>query len=85
MISRRLFVAALLLGAAQTQAGDQPAPNGGQEEDLLEFLGSVDDGDSGWANYLANTDIAKVAKPPPPKAKPAPSQPQQPQGQSDNR
>jgi hypothetical protein len=83
--SRRLFVAALLLGAAHAQAEDQPAPNGTQEEDLLEFLGSVDDGDSGWSNYLANTDIAKVAKPAPPKAKPAPPPPQQPQGESDNR
>jgi hypothetical protein len=34
------------------------------DEDLLEFLGSVDadTGDQDWIDYLSQTDIAKVAK-----------------------
>jgi hypothetical protein len=82
---RALGIGALLLGAALAQAGEPQPAKPAQDEDLLEFLGSVDDGDAGWSNYLAKTDIAKVAKPVPPKTKPAAPRPQEPQGQSDNR
>lgn len=34
------------------------------DDDLLEFLGSVDQGDDDWIDYLAQTDPATVAKDP---------------------
>jgi hypothetical protein len=48
--------------------------------DLLEFLGSVDSEDKDWHDYLARTDIEKVAQrparaPPVPPAAPAPKDP----------
>ena len=84
MRCRPILIAALLLGAAHARGGEPQPAKSGQDEDLLEFLGSVDDGDAGWSSYLAHTDIGKVAKPVPPKTKPAAPRPQQPQGQSDN-
>lgn len=32
------------------------------DEGLLEFLGSVDTEDQGWHDYLARTDIDKIAR-----------------------
>ncbi|MGQ0833971.1 MAG: hypothetical protein ACT4O5_03465 [Gammaproteobacteria bacterium] len=32
------------------------------DSELLEFLGTIDDGEEEWTDYLAQTDIAKVAK-----------------------
>lgn len=32
------------------------------DSELLEFLGTIDDGEQEWTDYLAQTDIAKVAK-----------------------
>ena len=51
------------------RAAEQP------DEGLLEFLGSVDSEDRAWHDYLARTDIDKVAHrssadPPPPRRKP---------------
>jgi hypothetical protein len=33
------------------------------DADLLEFLGSVDSTEEGWHDYLASTDVDKVAPP----------------------
>ena len=63
-------------------AADKPVDDG-----LLEFLGSVDSEDTNWHDYLARTDIDKVARraadargnpgarspPPSPPAAPAPT------------
>jgi hypothetical protein len=42
----------------------KPAATPEADEELLEFLGSVDAdaGDQDWIDYLSQTDIAKVAK-----------------------
>ena len=43
-----------------------PAPSDAEaplDEELLEFLGSIDTGDEDWVDYLTETDIATVAKP----------------------
>jgi hypothetical protein len=63
-----------------TQAADQPV-----DPALLEFLGSVDTEDKDWHDYLARTDIDRVAKraaasvppvsPPPGAASPAAKNP----------
>jgi hypothetical protein len=39
-----------------SQAGDLP------DDGLLEFLGSVDTEDRGWHDYLARTDIDRIAR-----------------------
>jgi len=41
-----------------------PTPATGADDEFLEFLGSVDTdgGDEDWMDYLAQTDVAKVAK-----------------------
>jgi hypothetical protein len=41
-----------------------PAPSTVDDDEFLEFLGSVDsdDADSDWMEYLAQTDIGKVAR-----------------------
>ena len=43
------------------------------DADFLEYLGSVDSNEAGWHEYLANTDVDKMAKPAaaPPAASPA--------------
>jgi hypothetical protein len=47
---------------AEDAKSSPPAPNA--DEEFLEFLGSIDtdEGDEEWMDYLARTDIAKVAK-----------------------
>ena len=48
------------------------------DEDLIEFLGSVDSDDEGWKQYLARTGGTQapvVKAPPPPPAPPASSAP----------
>jgi hypothetical protein len=77
-IARRACVLALVVGlvpaaqAADPQKADakkpaetaKPAPPPEVDEELLEFLGSVDadSEDEDWLDYLSQTDIAKVAK-----------------------
>jgi hypothetical protein len=63
-----LTVLALLCETAAAQ--DQKKADTTADSDLLEFLGSVDSGadsqtaadDGSWIEYLAQTDIGKVAK-----------------------
>jgi hypothetical protein len=63
---------ACLCGAAYAEDPKKPDP--ATDADLLEFLGSVDSGadsqaaadDGSWIEYLAQTDIGKVAKTPDP-------------------
>ena len=63
-----LAALACLCTSATAQNSKQPDP--GADADLLEFLGSVDSGadsqtsadDGSWIEYLAQTDIGKVAK-----------------------
>ena len=63
-----LIVLALVCETAAAQ--DQKKADTTADSDLLEFLGSVDSGadsqtaadDGSWIEYLAQTDIGKVAK-----------------------
>jgi hypothetical protein len=50
--------------AAAKPAAAKTAPPPAAEDEFLEFLGSVDtdDADEDWMDYLAQTDIVKVAK-----------------------
>lgn len=75
-ISRRIGVAvitaALAAGAGTGRAGvpQQPGAAPPADEELLEFLGSVDSpadstqqsDDEGWLAYLSRVDLGKVAK-----------------------
>jgi hypothetical protein len=66
-----LWTIVLVLGSSAGRADDaqnkaDPTP----DDDLLEFLGSVDPSsdsaqqdDGAWIDYLSQTDIGKVAKP----------------------
>lgn len=73
MLNRRsrlvlAFVAAWTAGSGISLADDTRKPaNPALDDDLLEFLGSVDDSaqpdDGTWIEYLSQTDIGKVAKP----------------------
>jgi len=57
------------LAIAPLRAGDAAA-----DADFLEYLGSVDSNEAGWHDYLASTDVGKLAKPaaaPPATAPPA--------------
>jgi hypothetical protein len=65
-----LWLAAVACLWGTAVAGD-PGPEPAADADLLEFLGSVDSGadsqsttadDGSWIEYLAQTDIGKVAK-----------------------
>ena len=77
----RLLVGLIVLALCETAAAeDQKKADTTADSDLLEFLGSVDSGadsqtadDGSWIEYLAQTDIGKVAKAPEPKD-PAPKQ-----------
>lgn len=46
------------LAAAPLRAAEPPA-----DAEFLEYLGSVDSNEAGWHEYLANTDVGKLAKP----------------------
>jgi hypothetical protein len=69
--SRGVVLVALLIGAGTGFAADpQQAPDQGLDDELLEFLGSVDQSsdagqpdDGSWIDYLSQTDIGKVVKP----------------------
>jgi hypothetical protein len=74
MLNRRprlvLAFAVLTAGSAMALADDPRKPTNPQSDDeLLEFLGSVDPAsdavqpdDGSWIEYLSQTDIGKVAK-----------------------
>jgi hypothetical protein len=74
-----LAVLAPAWGAVLAQNPKAP-PDPATDADLLEFLGSVDSGadsqaaadDGSWIDYLAQTDIGKVAKPTDPNGAPRP-------------
>lgn len=51
------------LASAPLRAADVPA-----DADFLEYLGSVDSNEAGWHEYLADTDVGKLAKPQAPSA-----------------
>jgi hypothetical protein len=63
-------LSALVLVCGTAAAEDQKKADSTTDADLLEFLGSVDSGadsqaaadDGSWIDYLAQTDIGKVAK-----------------------
>ncbi len=63
-----LALLAFVCGTAAAEDAKQPDP--AADAELLEFLGSVDSGadsqttadDGSWIEYLAQTDIGKVAK-----------------------
>ena len=75
-LGRRAWVLCLLAGlvpaghaddvktAPKTPAATKPAAVPEADDDLLEFLGSVDSdtGDEDWLEYLSQTDVAKVAR-----------------------
>ena len=80
---RAAYVACLLAALAIAPAGradDTDATKGAKsapepplDDELLEYLGSVDAEGKDWMDYLAHTDIAQVVKakqapPPPPEA-----------------
>jgi hypothetical protein len=84
----RLLVTLAVLPPGGIALADNPkATDPATDAELLEFLGSVDSGadsqaaadDGSWIDYLAQTDIGKVAKTAgpngvaPPGAKPAPA------------
>jgi hypothetical protein len=52
-----LLCGSALVGAPP-RAGEATA-----DADLLEFLGSVDSTEEGWHDYLASTDVDRVAQP----------------------
>jgi hypothetical protein len=70
----RLLVGLTVLALCEIAAAeDQKKADTTADSDLLEFLGSVDSGadsqtadDGSWIEYLAQTDIGKVAKAPNP-------------------
>jgi hypothetical protein len=47
--------------SAKPPTAAKPAPAPEADDELLEFLGSVDEGDVDWIDYLSQTDIGKVA------------------------
>jgi hypothetical protein len=75
---------ALLALLCETAFAEDPQPTDpAADGELLEFLGSVDSGadsqatadDGSWIDYLAQTDIGKVAKKTDPKGKADPDAP----------
>ena len=53
---------AQLLAPATNYAEDPPADEETVDEELLEFLGSVDTDDEDWIDFLSHTDVKQVAK-----------------------
>jgi hypothetical protein len=70
IFDRRAAFLCLLAGLAPLAPADEAKPAAKAatvpeaDDELLEFLGSVDSdtGEQDWIDYLAQTDIAKVAK-----------------------
>jgi hypothetical protein len=67
----------LLLGLpALLRAGESaPKPVEPADDDLIEFLGSVDSDDAGWKQYLRRTGLQQPAAKKPPPAPPPSSAP----------
>jgi hypothetical protein len=90
--SLRVTLATLALLCGTAVADDPPPANPATDAELLEFLGSVDSGadseatadDGSWIDYLAQTDIGKVAKTTDPK-EPARNQGNQPPPSGDKK
>jgi hypothetical protein len=65
----------LLLGTPLLLRAGEPAPKTVEpaDDDLIEFLGSVDSDDEGWRQYLRRTGMQqpRVKKPPPPPPPPS--------------
>ena len=65
-----LMLTVLVFGCGRVAADNSKQPDPAADAELLEFLGSVDSGadsqtaadDGSWIEYLAQTDIGKVAK-----------------------
>jgi hypothetical protein len=57
--------------APQTQRAPQSTAESVPDEELLEFLGSFDEEDGDWVDYLTTTDVAPRAP-----SRPAPPAPQ---------
>ena len=63
MRKRWLVTCAAALMALPAMAADKPASADDVDQDLLEFLGSVDTqtDDGSWFDFLRSTDIGKLA------------------------
>lgn len=53
---------ALPAAAAADEKAKAPEADAQPDAELLEFLGSIDDLDAAWSEYLAETDIRTVVK-----------------------
>jgi hypothetical protein len=66
MIRRRYLTGllfALMLAPATHRAQESPAAEEPVDEELLEFLGSIDtEDDEDWIEFLSQTDVKQVAK-----------------------
>jgi hypothetical protein len=66
MILRRRYLTgllfALLLAATTNRAQESPPAEEQVDEELLEFLGSIDTDDEDWIEFLSQTDVKQVAK-----------------------
>ena len=67
-----LLCAPLLLARGALAAAPAPPP---VDDDLLEFLGSVDSEEPGWHDYLAGAGDLRGARPPAPPPPPNATQP----------
>ena len=59
------LLAALALGCTSARAQDviaEKAPEAAPDEELLEFLGSLDSEDEDFIEYLSETDIAQAGR-----------------------
>jgi hypothetical protein len=82
LVTLAVFAPACGIALADNPKATAPAT----DAELLEFLGSVDSGadsqaaadDGSWIDYLAQTDIGKVAKTAGPNGTPPPPLPKQP-------
>lgn len=53
---------AVALGALAIGSSARASESAAPDEELLEFLGSIDAEDAAWIDYLMRTDLAKIAK-----------------------
>jgi hypothetical protein len=66
MIIRRRYLTgllfALMLAPAANRAQESAPAEEQVDEELLEFLGSIDTDDEDWIDFLSQTDVKQVAK-----------------------